>query len=536
MAPQRGAWAISALLGLIPLSLSGCGQGEELTGPPPAQLRVTTATGGMAPDPDGYTVSIDGLVPAPIGPVDTLLESSVTPGDHTVDLAGLSSGCTVEGGSSRTVTAAAGTVVSADFAITCNAPEPSPTGAIVVTLSTSGVDLDPDGYVVAVDPAQSRVTGASDQIRLEAIPAGSRSVRLSGLAANCSVQGPNPLTVEVPADGEAAASFAVRCWPPPTGRIAFVRSSGFLEPGSLLLLDPSGSVLDEFAPGDVLRAPAWSPDRSFIAVSGSSAEFDQAVFVQPLSGAAAVSLGGCFPPGDRPVWSRDASRLLCLTTDGLFGSRLYSVRRDDTSPRFLTPDGMVVHSARVVADGRVFLTADDPETGLAVFSVSLTGSGLTRLFALPGDVNTLEDRVVPSPDGSRVAFIRFRFNVRTELYIVGSSGGDPRLLSGELDVSSLETPAWAPDGSRIAFAVGNGGNDRIWLVDPDGSNLAPVTLPGPLGFSAKLAWSPDGTRLAIPVGSNDLAQSSIYTIRADGSGLERLTATSDYDSEPAWGP
>jgi TolB protein len=63
-----------------------------------------------------------------------------------------------------------------------------------------------------------------------------------------------------------------------------------------------------------------------------------------------------------------------------------------------------------------------------------------------------------------------------------------------------------------------------------------VTLPGPLGFSAKLAWSPDGTRLAIPVGSNDLAQSSIYTIRADGSGLERLTATSDYDSEPAWGP
>jgi Tol biopolymer transport system component len=537
MPPGRGAGRLLALLGTTLLSLSACGQGEDLTGPLPAQLRVTTATAGSATDGDGYTVAIDGLVPSAIGPSDTLLETRVTPGDHTVDLAGIGSGCTVEGGGSRTVTAAAGTVVSVDFAITCNAPLPAPTGAVVVTLSTSGVDLDPDGYLVAVDPAQSRAAGPSGQVRMEDVPAGARTIRLSGLAANCSVQGPNPLPVEVPAGGEAAVAFTVRCWPPATGRIAFVRSAGFLEPGSLFLIDPDGHVMDEFEPGEVIQAPAWSPDRNFIAVNGSSAEFEQAVFVQPVSGGEAVPLAGCFPPGDRPVWSRDASRLLCLTSLGVFGGRLYSERRDGSGKTFLTPPDMVVHSANIVADGRVLLTADDPETGFAVFRVNLTGSGLTRLFTLPEDVNTLEDLVEPSPDGSRVAFIRFRFNVRTELYVVFSSGGTPVLVSGDLDVGPATAPTWAPDGSRIAFVVGDGSDDRVWLVDPDGSNLAQLELPAAVDFFVKIAWSPDGTRLVIPIGSAnaDLPHSSIYTIRADGTDVERLTA-GEYDSEPAWGP
>jgi Tol biopolymer transport system component len=250
-----------------------------------------------------------------------------------------------------------------------------------------------------------------------------------------------------------------------------------------------------------------------------------------------VPLAGCFPPGDRPVWSRDGSRLLCLTTLGVFGGRLYSERRDGTGRIFLTPNSMVVHSGKVIADGRVFLTADDPETGLAMFRVNVTGGGLTRLFTLPADVSPFEDLVAPSPDGSLVAFVRSRSSTHTGLYVVRSSGGIPQLVSGELEVGNATTPVWAPDGSRIAFVVGTGSDDRVWLVSPDGSNPAQLPLPAAVEFFVKIAWSPDGTRMVIQVGSGNVEQprSSIYTIRADGTDVERLTAGS-YDYEPGWGP
>src|SRR5207245_10296443 len=44
-----------------------------------------------------------------------------------------------------------------------------------------------------------------------AVAAGSHSVALSGVATNCTVSGPNPQSVTVPAGGTASASFTVNC-------------------------------------------------------------------------------------------------------------------------------------------------------------------------------------------------------------------------------------------------------------------------------------------------------------------------------------
>ena len=53
-----------------------------------------------------------------------------------------------------------------------------------------------------------------------------------------------------------------------------------------------------------------------------------------------------------------------------------------------------------------------------------------------------------------------------------------------------------------------------------------------------IAWSPDGTRLvfAVPRDNAEDDRESNHTVRADGSAMERLTASATYDVEPAWGP
>ena len=62
---------------------------------------------------------------------------------------------------------------------------------------------------------------------------------------------------------------------------------------------------------------------------------------------------------------------------------------------------------------------------------------------------------------------------------------------------------------------------RYVLANFKGNNSAP-------------SWSPDGKRLAIVLTHG--ANSQVYAINADGTGLQQLTRTSAIDTEPVWSP
>ena len=104
-------------------------------------------------------------------------------------------------------------------------PPPPPTGDLTATTSTTGSDLDPDGYTVTVDGGQNTPIGINGSAPFPGLAAGDHSVQLSGLAANCTVSGANPQTVSVPAGGTATAPFTVTCTPI-TGNINATTTSG----------------------------------------------------------------------------------------------------------------------------------------------------------------------------------------------------------------------------------------------------------------------------------------------------------------------
>lgn len=79
-------------------------------------------------------------------------------------------------------------------------------------------------------------------------------------------------------------------------------------------------------------------------------------------------------------------------------------------------------------------------------------------------------------------------------------------------------PAWSPDGEWIAFASDRDGRRSIYVMDHLGKRLRRVTTQS--GVYSLPRWSTDGQTLIFL--ALDESPDGIYSIRLDGSGLERL--------------
>src|SRR5438309_2151633 len=214
-------------------------------------LTVTASTTGSNLDPDGYTVTLDGNASTsqPLATNGgTATFKAVAAGSHSVALSGVATNCTVSGPNPQSVTVPTDGTASASFTVTCVAQ----TGTLTVTASTTGSNLDPDGYTVTLDgnasTSQPLATNGGTAT-FNAVAAGSHSVALSGVATNCTVSGPNPQSVTVPAGGTASASFTVTCVALPTPRSSELSTTGSnLDPdGYTVTLDGNASTSQPLA-------------------------------------------------------------------------------------------------------------------------------------------------------------------------------------------------------------------------------------------------------------------------------------------------
>src|SRR5437667_960767 len=198
---RRPVTVVAGVLGTTAFTVS-------CTAPPaPGDLTVSTTTTGSDLDPDGYTVTVDGSQSKAIVTNGSVTFSGLSAGDHTVALSGVAGNCSVSGTNPETVSVPAGGTSSTTFSVSCGGT----TGGLAVTTSTTGSNLDPDGYAVTVDGSQSQAIAMNGSVAFSGLSAGDHTVALSGVAGNCSVSGANPQTVSVPAGGTASTTFSVSC-------------------------------------------------------------------------------------------------------------------------------------------------------------------------------------------------------------------------------------------------------------------------------------------------------------------------------------
>ena len=186
-----------------------CGGGEP-TGPLTGAVAITTSTTGAEPDPDGYTLLLDGSDMRPIGAAGADTLADLSPGTHLVGLTGVASNCELLGDNPRGVTVAAGATTGAAFSVACAEPVPD-AGNLRVMTATTGAAPDPDGYTVTLDGDAARPIGIDGNIVIPNLVPGQHLVELGEVAGNCAVSGDNPRAATVQTGATATADFAVVC-------------------------------------------------------------------------------------------------------------------------------------------------------------------------------------------------------------------------------------------------------------------------------------------------------------------------------------
>lgn len=104
---------------------------------------------------------------------------------------------------------------------------------------------------------------------------------------------------------------------------------------------------------------------------------------------------------------------------------------------------------------------------------------------------------------------------------------------------------WSPVREQIAFVSNDSGDDEIWVVNRDGSNLLQLTKSNEAYNAREIgkdtfvpevsrhpSWSPDGNQIVF--WSNRTGHAQIWVMNADGSNLYSLSRTGFNDWDPVW--
>ena len=129
-----------------------------------------------------------------------------------------------------------------------------------------------------------------------------------------------------------------------------------------------------------------------------------------------------------------------------------------------------------------------------------------------------------SPNGKRIAFVRGILAER--IYTVRANGGGLRFLARGA----------APDWSSKGALVFTGPRDELRVREP-GGRVRTLPVRG-----SKASWAPGGARLAFLGKDEDPELTALYTIHADGTGLRKLAQFENYSVDywgarsPTWSP
>jgi Tol biopolymer transport system component len=146
----------------------------------------------------------------------------------------------------------------------------------------------------------------------------------------------------------------------------------------------------------------------------------------------------------------------------------------------------------------------------------------TVIVALPGTGEQVSAQGVAT--NGRIAFqMDFGLSNGAEIYTIKPSGLGIQQLT-EVD-GSAESPDWSPDGTRVAFHIGDQG---LWIVNADGSDLQQVATSG-----FQPAFTPDGNHLVYEC-PDCSGGDGIFLMQADGSdapGTRLSTNPSGYEGD-----
>jgi TolB protein len=134
-----------------------------------------------------------------------------------------------------------------------------------------------------------------------------------------------------------------------------------------------------------------------------------------------------------------------------------------------------------------------------------------------------------SPDGRKLAYVSFE-NGRPSIWIQEVFTGKREKLTNFKGINGA--PAWSPDGRYLAMALSKDGNPDIYIMDLARKKLR--RLVRHWAIETEPSWSPDGRKLLFT--SDRGGSPQIYQVAATGGNVQRLTFENKYNARASYAP
>lgn len=475
-ASQLGAWALVAFL------FASCSSGPSEA----STLRLRVVTTGSHPDPDGYTYSLDGGVPAAFGPNSSVTVGGLAAGQHDLVFGGVASNCTLFGGTTRSIALFQGDTTDMLVTVACQAP--ANPAMLRLTTTTSGGDPDLDGYTYALDGDAPSSIGPNASVTIGGLLPGTHQLVIGGVAANCTLAGGTSRSITLTSGVTTDVQLTVTCQGTSPTIVATVpladspygvavSGSGViyaaqiggstLARGDLATRSFTGTVTVGSTPPHVVFNPAGTTAYATLQTGQGLAVVDVATNTLTTT----VPLAS---DGFNLIAAPDGQRVYATTADGT----LYVV--DATTNTVITTlaVGVAANGLAFSPDGAVlYVSSRDAGTVVAVDPVTNT---ITRTYTLGG----MPQRLAVAPDG-------------TELYVANEVSGlnVVDVASGAITSVSFGTAAYGlaltPDGTQLYVLLPQAGEVRVL----DRASRAPIKTLLAGGVPRNVAFASDGTAL-----------------------------------------